>query len=89
MCYRVQFWPVPVTVSKCPPSLHSAVQWLLAIVGAGLSGAVIVLTLLPVLKANAAKESINLWTQQIIKFEIAVDCKKYLDSGPVWLLHMP
>jgi len=34
---------------------YSAVQWLLAIVGAGLSGAVIVLTLLPVLRANAAK----------------------------------
>ena len=37
------------------PSLHSAVQWLLAIVGAGLSGTVIVLTLLPILRANAAK----------------------------------
>ena len=36
---------------------YSAVQWLLAIVGAGLSGAVIVLTLLPVLRANAAKGS--------------------------------
>ena len=33
-------------------------QWLLAIIGAGLSGAVIVLTLLPVLKANAAKGDI-------------------------------
>ena len=52
-------------------------QWLLAIVGAGLSGAVIVLTLLPVLKANAAKESINLWIQQKLKFEIAMECKKY------------
>jgi len=39
---------------------YSAVQWLLAIIGAGLSGAVIVLTLLPVLKANAAKSCVGI-----------------------------
>ena len=48
-------------------SLRSAVQWLLAIVGAGLSGTVIVLTLLPILKANAAKGDIiiSLWIQHL------------------------
>jgi hypothetical protein len=34
---------------------YSAVQWILVLVAAGLSGSVIVLTLLPILKKNAAK----------------------------------